>query len=275
MNPLIAGKNLRLAQALQSRAFAWFWLGQTISGLGDGAFTIALAVAVYQLTGSSLAMGLFLTAQILPEVLFTLFGGVAADRLPRRLVLVGADTGRALIVLLIAGLSWLGVLHLWHLFVLALLFGLARAFFGPAYRAITPELVAREHFASANALTSLSIHLGNFLGPMLGASFLALGAGSVSMTFAFDGLTFVISVCSLLAIRAMPVAAGQQSNTDERKPFGLKSVLQDVREGFGVILGSTWLLWSMLAATFGLVAYAGALAVSLPKMVFAVYGSGP
>ena len=275
MNPLISGKNLRLAQALQSRAFAWFWLGQTISGLGDGAFTIALAVAVYQLTGSSLAMGLFLTAQILPEVLFTLFGGVAADRLPRRLVLVGADTGRALIVLLIAGLSWFGVLHLWQLFVLALLFGLARAFFGPAYRAITPELVAREHFASANALTSLSIHLGNFLGPILGASFLALGAGSTSTAFAFDGLTFVISVCSLLAIRAMPMVAGQQSDTDERKPFGLKSVLQDMREGFGVILGSTWLLWSMLAATFGLVAYAGAIAVSLPKMVFAVYGSGP
>jgi len=67
-------KGLRLTQALFSRAFAWFWLGQTISTLGDGAFTMALAVAVYQLTGSSLTMGFFLMAKMIPELLFTLFG---------------------------------------------------------------------------------------------------------------------------------------------------------------------------------------------------------
>ncbi|MFL5628630.1 MAG: MFS transporter [Ktedonobacteraceae bacterium] len=201
---LTSRKGIRLTYALQSRAFAWFWLGQTISALGDGAFATALAIAVYQLTGSSLAMGLFLTAQIVPELLFTLFGGVAADRLPRRLVLLGADIGRALTVLMIALLAALKLLHLWHLFVLAILFGLARSFFGPAYRAITPELVAKKHLASANALTSLSIQFGNFLGPVLGAGFIVLGGGSARAAFAFDGFTFVISVCSLLAIRSLP-----------------------------------------------------------------------
>lgn len=94
-------KGLRLTKALFSRAFAWFWLGQAISTLGDGAFTMALAVAVYQLTRSSLAMGLFLMAKMIPELLFTLFGRVAAGHL----LLLGVDSGRALAVLAIAALA--------------------------------------------------------------------------------------------------------------------------------------------------------------------------
>lgn len=86
MSTLTARKSLRLAQALQARAFAWFWLGQSVSTLGDGAFLTALAVEIYQLTRSSLAMGLFLMAQMIPLLLFTLFGGVAADRLPEQLL---------------------------------------------------------------------------------------------------------------------------------------------------------------------------------------------
>ncbi len=271
MSLFVPREGLRLTRALQSRAFACFWLGQSISSLGDGAFLTALAVAVYQLTGSSLIMGLLLMAQIIPELLLTLAGGVVADRLPRRLILVCADTGRALTVLLIALLLWLHLLHLWHLFALAILFGLCRSFFSPAYRAITPQIVVKEHLSSANALTGLSIYFGNLLGPMLGAGCIALARGSAGLAFAFDGLTFIISVCSLLALRSLPLITDQE----DRRPGGLKSVVQDMREGFGTILGSTWLLWSMIVATFGLVAYTGAMSVSLPKMVFAVYKSGP
>jgi MFS family permease len=279
---------MRLAQAFQSRAFAWFWLGQTISALGDGAFATALAVAVYELTGSSLAMGLFLMAQILPELIFTLLGGVAADRFPRRLILFFSDAGRALVVLLIALLAWLHLLQLWHLFGLAVLFGIFQSFFHPSYRAITPELVAREHLSSANALTELSVQCGNLLGPMLGASLIVLGQGSASTAFAFDGLTFVISVCSLMVIRSMPVISQEniggpetsQENANEKEEqaiqvSGLKSVTRDLREGFRTIVRSTWLLWSMIVAAFGLMAYRGALTVSLPKLVFAVYANGP
>ncbi len=268
-------KGLRLTQALRSGAFAWFWMGQTISLLGDGAFRVALAVAVYQLTRSSLAMGLFLTAQILPELLFTLIGGVAADRLSRRLVLACSDVGRAMVVLVIAGLAWLSLLHLWHLFVLAVLFGFIQSFFGPAYRALVPELVVKEWYASANALTELGIQFGNLLGPVLGAGLIALGAGSASLAFAFDGLTFVIPVCSLLALRALAVDAGGQPGVGNKQPMGLRQMRQEVGEGFRTIFRSIWLRWSMLVATFGLVAYTGAMAVSLPKLVLGVYESGP
>jgi MFS family permease len=285
---LISPKGIRLAQAFQSRAFAWFWLGQTISALGDGAFATALAVAVYELTGSSLAMGLFLMAQIIPELIFTLLGGLAADRFPRRLILFCSDVGRALVVFLIALLALLNLLQLWHLFVLAVLFGIISSFFHPSYRAITPELVAKEHLSSANALTELSVQCGNLLGPMLGASLIVLGRGSAGMAFAFDGLTFGISVCSLVAIRSMPkISQGKtgESETSQEKIdkqqeremhiSGLRSVGHDLREGFHTIVHSTWLLWSMIVAAFGLMAYRGALSVSLPKLVFAVFENGP
>jgi MFS family permease len=275
---LFSRKGIRLAQAFQSRAFAWFWLGQTISALGDGAFATALAVAVYELTGSSLAMGLFLMVQIIPELIFTLLGGVAADRLPRRLILFCSDAGRALVVLLIALLTWFNLLQLWHLFVLAVLFGIIASFFHPSYRAITPELVDREHLSSANALTELSVQCGNLLGPMLGASLIAFGRGSASTAFAFDGLTFVISVCSLFAIRSIPRTSQEKTGEREEqanRKSGLRSVGQDMNDGFRTIVRSTWLLWSMIVAAFSLMAYRGAMTVSLPKLVFTVYENGP
>jgi MFS family permease len=271
-------KGLRLAHALQSRSFTVFWLGQTMSALGDGAFATALAIVVYQLTGSSLAMGLILMAQIIPELIFTLVGGVAADRLPRRLVLVCSDVGRAVVVLLIALLAWLNLLQLWHLFVLAVLFGIIGSFFHPSYRALTPELVIKAHLSSANALTELSIQLGNLLGPILGAGLVVLGGGSTGMAFAFDSLTFVISVCSLAAIRSVAKVAPENSNVEEiptAHSSGLMGMLRDIRDGFRTILRSSWLLWSMIVAAFTMMAYKGAMSVSLPKLVFAVYGSGP
>lgn len=270
------GGNLRFAQALQSRAFASFWLGQTVSALGDGAFLTALAVAVYQLTRSSLVMGLFLMAQITPQILLTLFAGVLVDRLPRRLVLLVADVGRTLTVLLIAVLAWLHLLQLWHLFLLAVLFGLCRAFFDPAYRAITPQLVVKEHFSSANALVGLSLQSGYLLGPVLGASFIALGNGSAYLAFAFDSLTFLISVCSLLLIRPLPSIVQEPVATERQVSlFSPRSMLCEVGSGFRTILASHWLSLSLFTATFTLVAYIGCMSVALPKLVFAVYAAGP
>ncbi len=278
MAKLYSNRGIRFIQALQHRAFTWFWVGQTISTLGDGAFTTALAVVVYQLTKSSLAMGLLLMAQITPEVIFTLIGGAVADRLPRRTVLLASDASRALIVLSIALLGWLNLLHLWHLFAMAILFGITVSFFHPSYRALTPELVPKEHFSSANALTELSIQLGNLLGPALGAGLIALAAGSTAAAFAFDGLTFVISVCSLLIIRSTPPLSQQTPSLAQKRVTlrtGLQHLGKDIREGFHTILASTWLLWSMIVAAIALMSYKGALSVALPKLVFAIYGSGP
>ncbi len=84
---------VRFIQALQSRSFALLWLGQTISVLGDGASDIALAWQILLLTGSGTAMGIVLTARMVPNQVFLLIGGAAADHLPRRFVLLWSDAG--------------------------------------------------------------------------------------------------------------------------------------------------------------------------------------
>src|SRR5207302_9341946 len=127
-----------------------------ISFIGNGAFTTALAWEVLLLTGSATAMGVVIIAQSLPLIAFLLLGGVAADRLPRRLVMLWSDGGRAVAVLLITALAWAHLLQLWHLIILSLIFGTVNGFFSPAYQAIMPQLVDKEHLSSANSLTRLT-----------------------------------------------------------------------------------------------------------------------
>lgn len=254
--------NLRFARALRSRPFALLWVGQTISALGDGAYFTALAWQVLLLTHSGTAMGLLLVAASVPRLIFLLVGGIAADRLPRRVVLFWSDAGRAVVVLAIAVLSWTQLLRFWHLIALALLFGFAGAFFAPAYRAMPPQLVELEALPSANALTQLSGQLGGLLGPVLGAGLVALA--SPASAFAFDGLTFAISAISLFFVRlharAYRGASGtaEPANAAQSKPRrGISGMLADLREGLIHILGSTWLVMTIIIPAFGNVGYSG------------------
>lgn len=189
-------RRVQFARALRSRRFAWLWSGQTISAMGDGAFLTALAWQVLLLTGSATAMGIALVAQSIPLVLFMLVGGVVADRLPRRLTLLWSDGARAVVTLVVAALGFSGYLHFWHLVALSAIFGLAEAFFRPAYQSIPPELVPVEDLPSANALSSFTRSISTLIGPAVGAALVA--ASSPAGAFAFDGLTFIISAICLL-----------------------------------------------------------------------------
>jgi MFS family permease len=137
-------KHLRFARALQARPYALIWIGQSLSGLGDSIFTLALAWQVLVMTHAGTAMGLILVASMVPRLLFLLIGGVTADRLPRRLILLWSDSGRGLVVLLISVLGWMGLLQFWHLLIQALIFGLVDGFFTPAVMALTPDLVEKD-----------------------------------------------------------------------------------------------------------------------------------
>lgn len=226
------------------------------------------------MTHSGLAMGAFLLAQSIPRLIFTLVGGIAADRMPRRLILLGSDAGRGITVLLIAILAWTNILQLWHLFILAVVFGIAGAFFGPAYRAIPPQIVDKEALSSANALTEMSGQIGGLLGPLLGAALVALTGPAGA--FAFDGLSFVVSVLSLFAIRTVSetITVSEQEQRGQIQQRGLRGLLVDLGEGFTYILGSTWLLWTIIVPAFSNLGYIGSMAVALPKLVHDVYGAG-
>ncbi len=269
-------KTFQFARALGSRAFALLWIGQTISRIGDFAFITALAWQVLLLTHSGTAMGLVLVASSIPQLLFLLIGGVAADRLPKLLVLLCSDSGRALAVLIIAVLGWMRLLQLWHLIGLSLIFGVAQGFFYPTYRAIPPQLVETEMLASANALTGLSQQMGTLLGPLIGATLVAFS--SPAFAFAFDGTTFVVSALCILLIRnTSPAFVTSLEKTEQVQPLaprGMPKALLYIREGAGYVLRAPWLWVSILVASLANVATGGALQVSFPRLVTDFYHAG-
>ena len=283
---------VRLVRALKYRPYALLWLGQTISALGDGAYFTALAWLVLILTGSATAMGIVVTASAIPRILFLLIGGVAADRLPRRLVMLWSDTGRAIVVFAITALAWAHLLQLWHLILLSLFFGVVDGFFIPAYQSIPPQLVSKEDLSSANALNELSQHFSLLLGPLLGAACVALVGPATA--FAFDGLTFVISAICLFVMRlpapgtVLPVplentgvevaelGTGQESIAviAPTTHKGIRWVMEDLREGLGYVMGSTWLWVTIVIASAGNIFLVAPLAVAMPKLIHDAYGSG-
>jgi len=276
---------LQFARALQARPFALLWVGQTISVLGDAVFTIAITWEVLLLTGSATAMSLIVIAQWGPKIVLLLFGGVLADRVSRRLLMLWADAGRGCIVILVAWLSWSHTLQFWHLVALAPLFGIVSSFFEPAYQAIMPQLVEADALASANSLNIVSRNLGFLLGPMLSAGCITLfGPASA---FAFDGLTFFISAAFLIAMHlpapsltmlpSQPIAPIQTVDKDSAPAGSLSnagSALRDIREGLRYVFAYTWLWVPVLASPLVSVGFAGPMWVSLPRLVRDVYGAG-
>ena len=253
-------------------------MGQTVSVLGDAVFNVAIAWEVLLLTGSATAMSLILIAQWAPRIVFLLLGGVIADRVSRRLLMLWADAGRGCIVMVVAWLSWAHLLQFWHLVALAPLFGIVSSFFDPAYQAIMPQLVETETLSSVNSLTTLSRNVGFLLGPALGAICATL-FGQAS-AFAFDGLTFAISALFLLALRLPPSPAPSQAIASVHPAEaggpreGVWGAMKDAREGLRYVFSTTWLWVTVLASPLVSVGFAGSMWVSLPRLVHDVYGAG-
>ena len=280
----VPGGRVRFARALRSPSFACLWGGQTISMLGDGVFTVALAWSVLQLTGSATALAEVLAAQGASRFVFLLIGGVIADRLPRRAIMFTSDAIRAAAVLLIAFLFWQHLIVLTDLIGLSILFGIADAFFVPAYQAIPPQLVPTDDLPSANSLNVLSRYIGNITGPAVGA--LLLGLAGPASAIGLDSLTFVISAACLLLMRVPrsfaatapspdgPTSrAGASSGVAEAGKSGVRGMLADIGIGFACLFGTAWLWVGTLVSSVGNIATA-TLSVALPKLVHSQYGQG-
>jgi MFS family permease len=289
-------KRMEFLRALHSRPFAMIWIGQSISNLGDGIFYIALAWQVLLMTHSATDMGIVLIAGMIPRLAFVLIGGVTADRISRRLIVLWSDSGRGVVVLIISILGFSGHLQFWLLVVEALLFGVVDGFFNPAVLAITPDLVDKEDLTSANALISLGGTIAQLLGPALGAGLIAL-TGPMG-AFAANALSFFISVAFLLPVRiperhlnkplmveepniggvnvegvpSIEVEAVVEEKTQKRR--GIRDVLADVAEGMVYVRNSRWLWVTLINASVGNLGIMAALVTSMPKLVYDVYGQG-
>jgi MFS family permease len=221
--------------ALEERPFRLLWIGQTTSALGDALVGVALAFAVLELGGSATDLGLVFAARTVSSVTFVLVGGVWADRLPRRAVMLAADAVRTLVQAALAALLLSGAAEIWHLGVAGFASGAASAFFIPAAVGLVPDTVPGERLQEANALMALSRNAVEIGGPALAGVLVAVvGPGWV---FAFDAFSYAASTLTLLALR---VAAG--AALELRQSF-----LADLRDGWREIASRTWLWVSLVA----------------------------
>ena len=243
---------------LRHAPFVWFWLGQSISLLGNRVYSVALPFLVLELGGSAAQIGRLLAVYAVPQLLFLLTGGVLVDRFPRRLTMLVSNALHALLLGVVLVLMLSGRLELSHLYVLSGLFGLLSAFFMPAAMSITPQLVPREVLTQANALRSFASELAGILGPPLGG--LLITFGSLSLALGFDALTFVLGALCLLALRPrlVPRQAGGTANAS--------GYWRDLREGFRYVAGLRWLWVTIVLFSFVNIFVAGVMSVLLPLL---------
>ena len=170
-----------------------------------------------------------------PLVLFLLLGGVIADRLPRRAVMIGSDAVRGVLHAIVALLIALDAAQVWHLVVVGLLFGTAAAFFRPAYTGLVPQCVPEDLIQPAQGLSGISREVSIIAGPAIGTA-LVIVAGAAA-AYALDVVTFAISIAFLL--RVHPRERGE--------PGRRSTILVELREGWVAVRERAW-VWATIAA---------------------------
>lgn len=221
-----------LLGALREREFRLLWVGQATSTLGDALVPVAIAFAVLDLTGSASDLGFVLAAHVGPLVALVLVGGVWSDRLPRQLVMLASDVIRGSAQAALAVLLLSGTARLWHLLVLAAVYGAAEAFFQPAATGLVPATVTPARLQQANATLGLSRSGAFIAGPALAGLIVAVSGPGVA--FAIDAGTFAVSAVSLALLR--PRSAPRQARV---------SFLAELAGGWHELVSRTW-LWAII-----------------------------
>jgi MFS family permease len=245
-----------LLAPLRNRDFRLLWIGMTVSLFGDGITVVTLAWQVYELSNAPTALSVVGLAMSIPHLVFLLVGGVVSDRFERRRVMIAADAIRGSAMAVLGVLSLSGHLELWHVVVMAGVYGAGNAFFGPAFDAIVPELVPRHELTRANAIDQFVRPAAwRLAGPAAGGFLIALwGPGGAFLT---DACTFGASIAALLLMRPHPRSLDHEAS----------SALADVREGFRFVRSQVWLWGTLVAAAFAYLVFIGPQEVLLPFLV--------
>lgn len=255
-------------EPLRNRDYRLLFGALAISLTGDGVWLVAIAFQVIELGGGPVALSLIAGSYSVGLIGFVLVGGVAADRLPRRTVMIVCDLIRAGVVVLIGGLSIAGSLELWQIGVGGFLIGGAEAFFLPSYTGLLPRLLPESELLGANGLEGILRPLAEFAaGPALGG--IAVALLSPGAAILIDGVTFLISAALLAGIKIRGTALREPAETP-----GLAAGLADLREGAAYVRRTPW-LWATLGfAMLAVLALIGPIDVLTPFAVREQLGGG-
>lgn len=230
--------------ALQHRNFRLYVGGQLISGIGTWMQIIAQGWLVYQLSKSELALGVVGFASALPALIITPWGGVVVDRVPKRTLMVLTQSGAMILAFVLSWLTFIDVVQVWHVVVLATGLGVINAFDGPARQAFVVEMVGRADLPNAIALNSMTFNGARIIGPAIGG--LLLSWVGPDWCFFWNGVTFLAVIVGLLAMRLPP----HQVADSKRSPW------QQLRSGLGyaasIVEVRALLLLSLFISVFGI-----------------------
>src|SRR5436305_14200971 len=267
---------LRTFVALRHRNFRLFWFGQLISLIGTWMQSIGQAWLVLQLTHSALLLGVVGALQFLPIMLFSLFGGVLADRLPKRRVLLFTQS----FAMLQAAVLWIlvasGHVQIWEVLVLASLLGLTNSLDMPTRQAFVVEMVGREDLPNAIALNSSVFNMARVLGPGLGGLIIAwLG---VAPLFLLNAISFIAVIVGLALIDTTKLYSHNTlpgaKQIAAKQPVAKQSTWQSLREGLTYIARTPSAL--MVIVVIGAISLFGInFNVILPLFATEVLNSGP
>jgi MFS family permease len=195
----------RVFKAFTYRDFRLMWLGACTSSIGTWVQQLAQAWLVYTLSGDAFYLGLDAFLGQAPIILFSLVGGVIADRRDRRKMLLISQYIQMSSALVLTALFYFGVVKVWHILVLSFVTGIGQSFGGPAYSALLPTLVGTEDFSNAIAWNSIQFNLARIIGPVIAG--LTLKALNATWCFGINAFSFLAVILSLHLINVSFVPA--------------------------------------------------------------------
>ena len=241
---------LRIFAALHYRNFRLFWFGQLISLIGTWMQTTAQAWLVLELTHSAWLLGLVGALQFLPVMLFSLFGGVLADRIPKRTVLLFTQSSAAIQAALLWILVATGTVQLWHILVMAVLLGITNSLDMPTRQAFVVEMVGRAELPNAIALNSSLFNTARIVGP--GIAGLLIAQLGVAPLFLLNAISFLPVILGIALIDSSKLLAQvKQATIVPRKP----TTIQSLREGLAYVIHTPEVL--LIIAVLGTVSLFG------------------
>jgi MFS family permease len=249
-------------QVLKQRDFGLFWASLLFSAIGSQISTVAIAWQVYEITNSPFQLGLTGLFRALPVMLLSIPGGVVADRMDRRWLLIITQCLAALLALALALLSYFGTVQVWHIYFVTFLSGAVGIFDSPARTALIPTLVRPEQLATAYALNISWRQIATLSGPFIGG--VVIATVGISTSYFIDALSFFSVIICLALMRARPAPA-----SGEKK----ESPLESVRGGFNFIRDNTVILGLMGMDTC--VQFFGAYRSMMPVFARDILAVGP
>lgn len=263
-SPRTPGRALpRGLSAFRHRDYRIFWFAQLVSLSGTWMQSLAQSWLVLSLTGSALQLGLINVFQFGPSLILGLPGGVLADRVPKRRLLMATQTSAGLLAATLAVLVASGRVELWHIYAVALGFGLVNAVDMPTRQAFVTDMVGRDDLQNAVALNSALFNATRVLGPALAGVFLA--RVGTALLFALNAVSYAPVVVGLGAMRSEGAPSQEVAGA---------SPLAHLREGLAYVRGAPEILLPIVVVgfvgTFGM-----NFAVWVPLLARNEFAAGP